>query len=551
MNHPNIRCLAIAMLAYATFFPAQGMAATPCAALARLSLPETIAITSQEVPSGTYTEAQLLGFTKPPSWLQGVKETFELPDFCRVSLIVAPQIHIEVWLPKAGWNERYRGEGGGYYVGSIHYSALAKALRAGYATASTDTGHTYTAEEMSDSARFMARVGAFGLNPDGSLNRQLIEDFAYRSQHEMALKAKSIIKAYYAKAPRYSYWDGCSSGGREGLMAVQRFPEDYDGVLAGCPAINWDRFMQGGLWPQTVMRQEVGHPIEAAKLDAVTKAAIAACDGEDGVTDGIINDPRKCHFNPSALLCGENKDSKTCLTPQEVIAVRKIWEGPTSSRTGERLWFGLERGASFEVIAGPDPGDNPHGAAHFQWITQDAHFDWRTLTEADYERDLKISYEKFNDIIGTDQADLSGFRKKGGKVLIFHGESDQIISPRGTLNYFERVLAKNGGATEVNKFARLFMIPGMGHGCSGDDKEPFPVDFSGELVNWVEKGVAPDRIIATQKLPDGATRTRPLCAYPNTAKWSGKGSSDDAPNFICVDGQHDKKDFSVANLGGG
>lgn len=154
----------------------------------------------------------------------------------------------------------------------------------------------------------------------------------------MALKAKSLIKAYCAKALRYSYLDGCSSGGREGLMAVQRFPKDYDGVLAGCPATNWDRFMPSGLWPQTVMHQEVGHPIEAAKLDAVTKAAIAVRDGEDGVTDGIINDPRKCHFAPSNLLCSGNNDSKTCLTPREVIAIRKIWEGPSSTRTGERLW---------------------------------------------------------------------------------------------------------------------------------------------------------------------------------------------------------------------
>jgi pimeloyl-ACP methyl ester carboxylesterase len=469
-----------------------------------------------------------------------------------VHITVSPEINIEVWLPTTTWNGRYRGEGGSYYAGFISYYSMIEGLQKGYATASTDTGHRYTPSELTNRANFGTVVGAFGLNSDRSLNYQLIRDFSFRSQHELVLKAKSVIKAFYGSNPRYSYWNGCSSGGREGLAAVQRFPDEYDGVLAQCPAINWDRFMPAGLWARTVMQQELGHPIEPAKLEAVASAAISACDSDDGVSDGIINDPRKCRYDPSTMICtnavakdGDSRD--VCLSHQEALAIRKIWEGPKSVSTGERVWFGLEKGASFKLLTGDDwLGDYPHGVAHFQWIRQTPDFSWRMLTEADYERDLRISQERFGEVIATDQADLSGFRSRGGKVLIIHGERDEIISPRGTLNYFQRVLTANGGEKEVGKFARLFMIPGAGHICSGDDQQPFPADPFGSLVDWVEKGNTPDQLAGSQKLPNGQLRTRPLCAYPKTAKWSGKGSPDDSANFGCVDGQHDKRDFVVS-----
>src|SRR5262245_47435464 len=275
-----------------------------CADLMSLRLAETTIIAAEEIPAGTYTP-------------QGSPPLRNLPAFCRVALTVAPQIRIELWMPKDTWNERYRGEGGGGYAGSISYGGLASGIRAGYATASTDTGHP-----ASDGGRF-------ALNGDGTLNTQLILDFSQRSLHEMALKAKALINEYYGKAPKYSYWNGCSTGGRQGLMAVQRFPEEYDGLVIGAPAINWDRFIPSELWPQVVMKA-LGAPISNAKLNAVTNAAIAVCDAGDGVADGVINDPRKCNYEPSASVCKAGSDPASCLTAAEADAVRKIWSGPAS-----------------------------------------------------------------------------------------------------------------------------------------------------------------------------------------------------------------------------
>jgi pimeloyl-ACP methyl ester carboxylesterase len=488
-----------------------------CAALAQLSLPNTTITAAEEIPAGEWA---------PPA---GPRQT-NLPSFCRVALTVAPQILIEVWLPKDTWNRRYRGEGGGGYAGQISYGGLAAGIRAGYATASTDTGHPASAG------------GSFALNPDRTLNRQLIVDFAERSLHELALKAKAVISAYYDAAPTFSYWNGCSTGGRQGLMAAQRFPEEYDGLVIGAPAINWDRFIAAELWPQVVMNKTVGSPIAASKLTAVTKAAVAACDASDGVADGIIGDPRTCTYDPGALGCKADSDPATCLTAQEADSVRKIWNGPTSA-SGERLWFGLERGTPLNGLAGTNPF--PIATAHFQhWIRQDPAFDWRTLSEADFEAEFRASQLKFNELIGTDDPNLAAFRERNGKMIIWHGEADSLIFPRGTVNYYERVLAANGGHAEVSRNARLFLAPGVGH-CAGGDG-PNPAGVFETLVNWVEQGAAPETLAASRRRDDGTVVSRPLCAYPKVAKWSGTGSTDDAANFVCVDGQQRPADFGVA-----
>ena len=492
------------------------IAAVPCDTLSNLPLREATITAAHEVPAGSFT---------PPG---SVNPITNLPAFCRVALTVAPAISIEVWMPKTTWNERYRGEGGGGYAGSISYGGLANGIRAGYATASTDTGH-------------VGGSGQFALNPDGTLNHQLIEDFASRSLLEMVRKAKELINVYYGTAPKYSYWNGCSTGGRQGLMAVQRFPEEYDGLVIAAPAINWDRFIPAELWPQIVMNQELGAPISGTKLTALTNRAIAACDAADGVADGVINDPRKCDYDPSASVCQAGDDPSTCLTPQEANAARKIWDGPTDKK-GRRLWFGLERGASLAGLAGTNPF--PIAATHMQyWVMQDPSFDWHMFTEASFEQAFNTSQRKFNEVIGTDDANLHRFRKHGSKVLIWHGEADQLIFPRGTVNYYNRVLKENGGLKRVDDFARLFLAPGVAH-CAGGTG-PNPVGTFEAVVNWVENGVAPDRIMAARTLPGGAVRTRPLCAYPKTAKWTGVGSTDDAANFVCVDGRHDANDFAV------
>ena len=512
--------VAAATLACIALLPSVASAATSCEALASLPLSQTTVTAAHEVPAGSFT---------PP----GSGTLTNLPAFCRVALTVAPAIRIEVWLPKTTWNERYQGVGGGGYAGSISYGAMASALRAGYATASTDTGH-------------VGGSGTFALNADGTLNWGLIDDFARRSLHEMVLKAKSLINAHYGAAPKYSYWTGCSTGGRQGLMAVQRFPEEYDGLVIAAPATNWERFIPAEIWPQIVMHQALGAPISGAKLTAVGNAAVAACDAADGVADGVINDPRKCSYDPAASICKAGDDPALCLTAQEAAAVRKIWNGPTGANTGKRLWFGLERGASFAGLA----GTNPFAIANVHlshWVNQNAAFDWHTVSEAQFESHFRASQEKFNAVIGTDDDNLQPFRKSGGKILMWHGEADQLIFPRGTVNYYERVVSGNGGLKHVDDFMRLFMAPGVAH-CSGG-AGPNPVGTLEAVVDWVEKGIAPDRILATRTLPGGALRTRPLCAYPKTAKWTGVGSTDDAVNFACVDGQHDAADFKVTGPG--
>ncbi len=286
-----------------------------CEQLGSLKLKDVTSITAQPVTTGTFTPPQ----SQPIA---------NLPEFCRVSLVIKPQIVVEVWLP-ATWNERFEAVGGGGYAGAISWPALANALRNGYTTASTDTGHNAATQQG----------GSFALNADGTLNTQLIEDFASRSLDEMTSKSQELIKTFYGVPSKYSYWNGCSTGGRQGLMLAQHMPAAYDGILAGAPAINWDRFVPAELWPQIAMKQEAGGPIAASKLNAATNAAIAACDSFDGVMDGVLENPRSCKFDPVALQCPAGAASDgNCLTAGEVGAVRKIWDaGPRQSSVIETI----------------------------------------------------------------------------------------------------------------------------------------------------------------------------------------------------------------------
>lgn len=488
---------------------AQGNArnpARPCDQLAALKLKDVVSMSAQPVAAGT--------FTPPRS-----QPIANLPAFCRVSLVVKPQINIEVWLPMA-WNERFQAVGGGGYAGSVSWGALGNAIRNGYAAASTDTGHSVATRQG----------GGFALNPDGTLNMQLIEDFASRSLEEMTVKAKELTKAFYAETPKYSYWSGCSTGGRQGLMLAQRLPGGYDGILAGAPAINWDRFIPAELWPQIAMKQEAGGPVAASKLNTVTNAAVNACDSFDRVIDGVLENPRICKFDPVSLQCpaGAPPDGN-CLTTGEVAAVRKIWDGPRTS-DGARLWYGLTPGTSLTALAGMDGFGI--SVDHFRyWLERNQAFDWHTLDYAGYEAAFQKSRAQFNRVIGTDDPDLRQFRREGGKVLIWHGWSDQLIFPEGTIDYYERVVAAAGGLKDAQSFARLFLAPGVGH-CGGGSG-PNTFDMFGELVKWVESGQAADRILASRMQNNQTVRTRPLCLYPSVAVYTGSGGADDAKNFVC------------------
>jgi hypothetical protein len=441
-----------------------------------------------------------------------IEATPTVPAHCRVKLTVAPAIKIIVSLPDA-WNGKFQAVGGGGFVGSL--PDVGPAIAAGYAAASTDTGHVGTEID-----------GHFVRNTDGSFNTGLAEDFAYRSNHEMTVKAKALVQAYYGRGPTYSYWNGCSTGGRQGLMEAQRFPNDYDGVLAAAPAINWDRFIPSDIWPQLVLHQS-GNMLPSCKLDAVTAAAVNACDDVDGITDDVIEDPRRCTYDPHDLI-GTRLDCGV-FTTADADAVAKIWDGPRN-RQGSFMWHGLERGAPLDALAnqaGPFPITNDW--IRF-WVLENPDWDYRTATNADFETIFQRSHEKFNDLIGTDSPDLSAFRDRGGKLILWHGWNDQVIFPRGTIDYYDRVVATMG-ARQTNQFARLFMAPGVEHCIGGPG--PDTIDAFDHLVTWVETNQAPTRIVASKLVGTSTTQTRPLCSYPQAARYTGRGSTDAAENFRC------------------
>jgi len=436
------------------------------------------------------------------------------------------------------WNGRNRDLGGGGYAGQV--GSVTSSTNLGYVGTSTDTGHNSS----------VTPGGSFALNPDGSLNRGLIEDFAADGIHEQHVWGLNLAKVYYGMEPVRKYWMGCSTGGRQGHYQAQNFPQDFDGILAGANAFNWDRFITAELWPQVVMHQEVGAPIASAKLDAVTNAAIAACDAQDAIPgDGIIQDPRACTYSATAFVCKANggpSSDPNCLTPAEASAVDKIWDGPRDAK-GNRAWYGLERGTNLAFLAGTLPFSIAND--HFRyWIHQDASFDWHTVTEASFIGDMLTSIAKFNDVIGTDD-NLKDFRKAGGKMITYHGLNDVVIFPRGTYHYYNSVL--QGNYKETQKFYRFFPYPGNGH-CGGVGAPPSahvgaPL-IDGEalfsaLVNWVENGVEPDYIVATQTTP--VARTRKICMYPNLPVYNGSGSTDDQASFHC---EEQKKDSLIDTL---
>jgi hypothetical protein len=446
---------------------------------------------------------------------------------------------------QGAWNGKQRDLGGGGYAGIV--GAVTSATNGGYVGTSTDTGHDAT----------VTPGGSFALNPDNTLNWGLIKDFAVDGIHAQRVWGTAIAKTYYAMAPTRHYWTGCSTGGRQGHQQAQTFPKDYDGILAGAPAFNWDRFIPSELWPQIVMFQELGGPIAPAKLTAVTDAAIAACDGLDGIVDGIVQEPRRCHYDAMSFVCtGSPGDPANCLTAAEAAVVNKIWNGPVNAK-GEKIWFGLERGAPLSGLA----GTNPFSIAtdHFRyWIKQDPAFDWHTVTEASFVDDFATSQELFHDAIGTDQANLHAFRNSGGKMIMYHGLFDQLIFPRGSYDYYNRAAEKMKGSgpgrpsaasgmAALRGFYRFFPYPNAFHCAGGTGPQINGNDLFDALVNWVENGIAPDYIVATQNLGGGAIRTRKICKYPDVLVYDGSGSTDDHMNFHCAERLQDDAELLAAD----
>ena len=459
-----------------------------------------------------------------------------LPDFCEVNLVqtdpAGNPINIVIWLP-AKWNGNFQGVGGAGYTCGPYYTApgiagsLAEGVESGYATASTDCG-----VPISEGA-----TGSWALNPNGTLNWPLITDFASAGMHDMSVAGKAVTKAFYAHASAYSYFYGCSTGGREGLMEAQRYPADYNGIVSGAPAINWTKFIPSEIWPELVMNQSHDF-LPTCKEDAFTNAVIKAC-GHGPVAQGWINDPADCHWSPYKLVglktpCGT-------ITSADAAVMTKIWQGPTTV-AGKKLWYGLERGASLAGLAGTTTSTSgvttgtpfPITVSWLGlWLQQDPSWNWLTLTYPQFDQLFNQSVREFSSTIATDNPDLSAFRDDGGKILIWHGLADQLIFPQGTINYYQRVQQAMGGQAATDSFARLFLAPGAQHCASAVG--PAPADPLKAVVNWVQHGHAPASILATVTDPttNVVTLSRPLCLYPQMDYYKGHGNTSKASSFAC------------------
>jgi hypothetical protein len=426
---------------------------------------------------------------------------------------------------QGAWNGRTQGRGGGGCTGNIFQGPPASdgssEINAGYVVSGNDLGHSGDDCES-------------GVNADGSYNMQFIQDFIRNGIKQQVLWSKSIAGAYYGLRPKYNYWNGCSTGGRQGYLLAQELGGELDGIMANAPAIYWTRFQTAQMWGQIAMHQIAGGPISPAKLEQTRISAIAACDRQDGVTDGIIEDPRTCHFSAKANVCGiPTAPSENCLTPAEATAIDQIWDGPRNARQN-KIWFGLDRGTHFSALDGTAPFKL--GVSQFHWDEHNRNFDWQSVSLERYPDVAEDASRNIADVTDTAES-LDNFKARGGKLLTFVGMNDQDIYPRGAIHYYRRMAARYSGSgkpdfARLQSFYRLFLAPGVGH-CGGGDG-PAPVDPFNALVNWVEHGLAPESLLASGgSAAPSSGRTRPLCPYPQKAIYGGTGSTDDAKNFHC------------------
>ena len=519
MISPRNRPRPAAALAAVLFLPLLANAApSACEGLRNLTLPDTSITLAQSVPAGEFTLPE--GFRPGPgdptaSALTGTLKG--LPSFCRVAATLRPSpdsdIKVEIWLPEGNWNRKYQAVGNGAWAGSISYAALSQALLRGYASSSTDTGHS-------------SAGGSFALG-----HPEKLIDFAWRSEHEMTVKAKTVIKAFYGDDSKYSYWIGCSSGGKQGLKEAQKFPDDFDGVVAGAPVLNWTHRSIEALWVAQAALRDPASYIPPEKYPLIHQAAVAACDPQDGLKDGLIGDPEGCRFDPAALEC---KDSvgPACLTHPQVEAARKIYTPALNPRTREQLSPRFEPGSELgwrAIAGGPEPFA-PAGDYFKYVVFRDPKWDWRTFN-FDSDAALTDRTDNENGTINATSADLKSFVAHQGKMILYHGWTDTNITPQATVDYFKRVEDQMGGAAPTAQSVRLFMIPGMNH-CGGGEG-PNVFNMVSTLEHWVEDGKAPDQVLASHLTDGKVDRTRPLCPYPRRAQYLGTGDPNDAANFVC------------------
>jgi feruloyl esterase len=482
------------------------LAATSCEDLKNVKLQDTRVRVAESItpnPEWKYPPSQFDIFNTGP---KGASK-----PFCRVALTIEKQIEVEVWLPK-DWNGRFQGVGNGGYLGDFNFPAAGVALAQGYAAATTDVGHK--AKHPFDS----------GWVKD---NPQAVADFGHRAHHLMAVIGKDIVKAHYGKPADRAYYSGCSSGGWQGLTEAQKYPEDYDGIVAGAPATNFSRLQAHGILVAQLDKRDPAGKLDAAAGGVLVAAAVAKCDANDGVKDGVIDRPDQCNFDPAETQCKAGQ-SGGCLSAAQVARAKQFY-GRRKSPGGLQLYPGAAFGAPPIPLL---PG--PAGTEPVPPLILTAYGDkgpgW-TMDTFDPDKHLIFVEQRFDPDLGARKTDLGAFQKRGGKLILYHGWADELLSPYNSIDYYEAVEKKMGRENTAG-FARLFMVPGMAHCAGGPGPNTF--DAVAAMVKWVEEGTAPAQLIATHVDQSGKRgRTRPLCPYPQAAKYTGSGSTDDAADFRC------------------
>lgn len=540
---------AVAMLLVGANWTTRPALAADCGALAHLHMPDTTITASEAIPAGSFT---------PP----GGKAIPNLPAFCRVTAALKPtpqsDIRVEIWMPQSGWNGDFNGTGNGGYAGNIIYAELANGLQLGFAVVNTDLGTrpatTFNGDPLVDQPEKWA-------------------DFGWRATHVMTEFGKKVVAAFYGRPAKHALFSGCSTGGGQALHEAEQFPDDYDGILGGAPAENRTHVHTDVMWDYAVMHASPGSMIPADTAAAVTKAVIAACGTASGSLPGdpFLTDPRKCHWDPAELAC-KGGQTKQCLTAAQVQALRLIYEGPSDPQTHALIYPGMSRGSeSGSLFALPflggsftlpgEPEGQPGFAGLFYWVFGK---DWN-WARFNYASDMAKVDEVLAKNLNANSPDLARFARHGGKLILYHGWADPLVVPQDDVDYYLRMVAKAPGLEQTQRFARLFMVPGMGHCFGGPGansfggwlQQPVPADPDHNILialqRWVDKGVAPELIIATKYNGDarskGVAMTRLLCPFPKVPRYKGVGNKADSTSFDCVaDNDHDNPEAAAQYL---
>ncbi len=503
---PSLAVAAVLAFGASDTFPRAAVAApVACESLAKMTLVNGTVISAESIPAG--------GFVPKPARNAAAANVFgTLPAFCRVTAKLTPtsdsDIRIEVWLPLSGWNRKVQASGNGGLSGAIPYPAMAASVKAGYAAAGTDSGH------VGENADFVPG------------HPEKLVDFAYRAIHEMTVNAKAIVTAHYDARPVKSYFSSCSTGGRQALIEAQRYPEDFDGIVAGDASWDQMRLYAARVALNVYMNRDAGAVIPPNKYPMIHNAVLNACDAKDGVKDGVIEDPSRCSFDFAALACA-GEDRADCLTGPQVESARAMASPITDRRSGAvlhpgRYYPGSELG--WGGVGGPTPsGESWEG---MKKIVFTADWDYRTIRVPD---DVERAVKADKGLLYGGDANLAPYFKRGGKLLMYHGWADPLVTPDASLIMFKRI-NETVGASAANSLV-LFMVPGMGHCQGGPGTDVF--DKVAAVDRWVESGTKPQSIVASHMTGTVTDRTRPLCAYPSVAHYIGTGSTDDAKNFRC------------------